>query len=79
MQTKKQSLKESLANVAIGFFITVVSLYLILPVLGMENHHQNNFALTAYLTILSIIRNYFLRRFFNSKQTQNKHDHPDRS
>lgn len=67
MQTKKQSLLESLLNVTIGFFITMISLEIIFPLLGIENHSGKNILITIYLTILSILRNYFLRRYFNSK------------
>ena len=67
MQTKKQSLLESLANVTIGFLITIISLHLIFPILGIENHSGKNTILTIYLTILSILRNYLLRRYFNKK------------
>ena len=67
MQTKKQSLLESLTNVTIGFLITIISLHLIFPVLGIENHSGKNTILTVYLTILSILRNYILRRYFNKK------------
>lgn len=68
MQTKKQSLIESIANVSIGFLITIISLHLIFPYLGFENHSGKNLLLTLYLTILSVLRNYFLRRYFNRKQ-----------
>ena len=71
MQTKKQSFIESLTNVAIGFFITMISLHIIFPILGIENNSGKNLILTIYLTVLSILRNYFLRRYFNRKQTHN--------
>lgn len=71
MQTKKQSFIESLANVTIGFLITVISLHIIFPLLGIENHSGKNIILTIYLTTLSILRNYILRRYFNKKQTRN--------
>lgn len=38
MQTKKQSFIESLLNVTVGFLITIISLHLIFPLLGMGNH-----------------------------------------
>lgn len=68
MQTKKQSLIESLVNVTIGFLITVVSLHIIFPLVGIENNSGKNIIITLYLTILSILRNYVLRRYFNKKQ-----------
>lgn len=67
MQTKKQSFIESLANVTIGFFITMISLHIIFPILGIENNSGKNIILTIYLTVLSILRNYVLRRYFNGK------------
>ncbi|EZH74104.1 hypothetical protein ATO12_14615 [Aquimarina atlantica] len=70
MQTKKQSFIESLVNVSIGFCITMVSLHIIFPVLGIENNSGKNIILTIYLTLLSILRNYVLRRYFNRKQTR---------
>jgi len=71
MQTKKQSFFESLANVTVGFFITIISLHIIFPMLGIENHSGKNILITIYLTILSILRNYVLRRYFNKKQLKN--------
>jgi surface polysaccharide O-acyltransferase-like enzyme len=62
---------ESLVNVALGFFITITSLYIIFPLIGLENHHDKNLILTAYLTVMSILRNYFLRRYFNRAQQMN--------
>ncbi len=67
MQTKKQSLIESLLNVTIGFCITMISLHFIFPLLGIENHSGKNLVVTIYLTLLSILRNYVLRRYFNKK------------
>ncbi len=69
MQTKKQSFIESLVNVSIGFCITMVSLHIIFPILGIENNSGKNIILTIYLTVLSVLRNYVLRRYFNRKQT----------
>jgi len=65
MQTRKQSLIESLINVTVGFIVTMISLHLIFPLLGIENHAGKNALITTYLTVLSILRNYFLRRYFN--------------
>lgn len=68
MQTKKQSLIESFVNVTIGFIITIISLHYIFPLLGIENNSGKNALITTYLTILSILRNYILRRYFNRKK-----------
>ena len=67
MQTKTQSLLETLLNVTIGFFITMGSFYIVFPALGIESNPTKNTLLTLYFTVLSIARNYFLRRYFNKK------------
>lgn len=71
MQTKKQSLIESITNVTVGFLITIISLHIIFPFLGIENHSGKNVLITIFLTILSVLRTYFLRRYFNKKVRHN--------
>lgn len=58
---------ETLLNVTIGFFITMGSFYIVFPALGIESNPTKNTLLTLYFTVLSIARNYFLRRYFNKK------------
>jgi len=66
-QTKKQSFFESLTNVAIGYIISLLSLFLIFPLLGIESSLSKNLAITLYFTVISILRSYIIRRYFNSK------------
>lgn len=68
MQTKKQSFVESLTNVTVGFLVTILSLHILFPILGIENHTGKNTLITTYLTVLSILRNYIIRRYFNRNQ-----------
>ena len=51
----------------IGFVVTMTSLHILFPILGIENHSGKNVLITMYLTVLSIVRNYLLRRYFNRK------------
>lgn len=67
MQTKKQSLKESLFNTVIGFVISYMSTFLIFPIMGFDSDFSKNFIITIYFTIVSILRGYLVRRFFNNK------------
>lgn len=67
MQTKKQSLMESLTNVAVGYGVSLLSLFIIFPLLGIESSTSKNLLITLYFTVLSIVRSYVLRRFFNKK------------
>lgn len=67
MQTKKQSLTESLTNTAIGFMVSWVSTFIIFPMVGFASNPGKNLLITLYFTLISIARIYILRRFFNKK------------
>jgi hypothetical protein len=67
MQTKKQSLIESLINILIGYFVSIGSQIVIFPQFGIEVSIKDNFCIGLYFTIVSIIRSYLVRRFFNKK------------
>ncbi len=64
-QTKKQSLTEALINVVIGYGISLLSLSIILPLMGIESSPGKNVQITLYFTAISILRSYTLRRYFN--------------
>jgi hypothetical protein len=67
MQSKKQSFTESLYNVAVGYLISLISLFIIFPIMGIESNAGKNIIITFYFTVISIVRSYFLRRYFNKK------------
>lgn len=75
-QSKKQSLLEAITNTAVGFGISLLSIFIILPLLGIHSTPGKNIAITLYFTVISIARSYVLRRFFNRvkkiKQAQNR-------
>lgn len=64
-QTKLQSFIESATNVAVGYVVAVASQLTIFPLFGVELTLSDNLLIGAYFTIISIVRSYFLRRFFN--------------
>jgi len=66
-QTKKQSFIESLTNVAIGYVVSLISLFLIFPLMGIESSISKNLLITLYFTVVSILRSYVIRRWFNKK------------
>ena len=66
-QTKKQSFTESLVNTITGFTISLASTFLIFPLVGFESSFKINFIVTIYFTLISVLRNYLIRRFFNKK------------
>ena len=67
IQTKKQSLLESLLNVAIGYLISLASLFILFPMIGIESTPSKNIFITLYFTVISIFRSYIVRRYFNNK------------
>lgn len=67
MQTKRHSLLESVTNVAVGFIISLLATFIIFPIAGVESSFAQNLEITLYYTIIAIVRNYVIRRFFNKK------------
>ena len=65
MQTKTQSFIETIINTAIGFVISLLSTFIIFPLVGIEVKPVVNLEVTLYFTIISILRGYIIRRFFN--------------
>jgi flagellar motor component MotA len=70
MQTKKQSLYESLTNTAVGFIISYVALFPINYMLGIESNPGKNVIVVICFTIISIVRGYVLRRIFNKRHSK---------
>jgi len=59
-QSKKDSAKESLLNTFLGFILSAAAYRLI-----FERNMVKSILVTLFFTCLSILRNYFVRRFFN--------------
>lgn len=68
MQTKKQSMIESLTSTTIGIIIGIVLNLTILPVFGYPVSLSDSLWISVIFTIVSIIRSYIIRRWFNSKE-----------
>lgn len=65
-QTRLQSLVEALVNTFIGFFITMSVLPLINWLLGIQMNLTQASLSTILFTLVSILRGYVVRRFFNN-------------
>ena len=61
MQPRKHSLIEAIAGTAIGFAVSVILTALIFPGIGIIE----NVRITLIFTAASIVRSYYVRRFFN--------------
>ena len=65
MQTKKQSLIESIVNILIGYFTALFSQLLIFPLFDIDIPIQDNLLIGLYFTLISLSRSYLIRRYFN--------------
>lgn len=65
MQTKSQSAVEVVCSTALAFAISVGAGQVIYPLYGMTPSLGLNVELTLWFTVISIIRSYLTRRFFN--------------
>lgn len=66
-QTRLGSLFEALANVVIGFGINWTANMLILPLFGFYVTGGQAFGIGVFFTVISIVRSYALRRWFNAR------------
>ncbi len=67
MQSKKHSLIEAITNTSVGFIISLLSTFIIFPLVGIESTGTKNVIITLFFTAISILRGYVIRRFFNKK------------
>ena len=66
MQTRLMSMVETITNVAIGLIVSFISQLAIFKLYDIHISLAQNLEMTLYFTVVSIIRSYVLRRFFNS-------------
>ncbi len=70
-QTRRQALSEAVINTATGFIVSnlawpAISVYL----LGSPYRPGQGLAVVSAFTLLSIARNYAVRRFFNRRHSK---------
>lgn len=67
MQSKTQSLKETVISTFIGLAVSLITQIVIFPLYGLEVSLNQNIQITIIFTIVSIARGYLVRRYFNRK------------
>ena len=67
MQNKAQSLIETLTNVSIGYVISFIANMTVLPMFGYDINLTDGFWISIIFTIISVIRGYVVRRWFNMR------------
>lgn len=65
MQTKRMSLAETITSTAIGLVVSFFSNEFIFWYLHIPMSLGRNIGMTAFFTVISIARGYFVRRLFN--------------
>ena len=68
MQSKKQSLIETLTSVFVGWLIGVILNMLVLPLFDYNITVVDSLWVSLIFTVVSVIRGYVIRRTFNSKE-----------
>jgi hypothetical protein len=66
-QTRIGSLIETMVNIAIGFSINFCANMLIFPLFGFHITPGANFTLGVIYTVISVVRSYAIRRWFNAR------------
>lgn len=64
-QSRRQSLFEAMANIVVGVVVSFAAQLTVFPALGMDVRLDQNVAITVAFTVVSLVRAYALRRFFN--------------
>lgn len=64
-QSRIQSAIETVIQTAIGFVVACATQIVVFPWFGLKTTFYDDLAIAAIFTAVSLIRGYFVRRFFN--------------
>ncbi|MGX5220295.1 DUF7220 family protein [Pseudomonas segetis] len=67
MQSRIGSLFESAVNIAIGYFVALMSQLIIFPQFDINVPLSTNLWIGAWFTAISLVRSYVIRRWFNAR------------
>lgn len=70
-QSKFWSAVETCANTAVGYVVAIASQLAIFPLFGIHIPFHDNLLMGAYFTVISLIRGYIIRRYFNGLKFSN--------
>ena len=65
-QSRLHSFIEAWANVLVGFLVGLISNIVVLPLFGYKVTMTDAFGMSVVFTVISIVRSYAIRRWFNS-------------
>ncbi len=64
-QTRKESAIEAIVNIIVGYTVNIMANFAIFPLFGWEITLQQNLMMGVFYTVVSFVRSYALRRFYN--------------
>lgn len=64
MQSRLMSFVEASVNVLIGYLVSVLANWLVLPAFGYPVSVSDSFLIGLIFTVISLIRSYTIRRLF---------------
>jgi len=65
-QSKLESLAEIGVNIVIGWIVGLTAQVFFFPLIGIQASLSQNFISSIIFTVISIIRSYAIRRWFNA-------------
>ena len=72
-QSRLMSMVEAITNVIVGYGVAVVTQILVFPIFGLQTTLGQNLAMGGIFTIVSLLRSFALRRFFESFRVAEPH------
>jgi len=73
IQSRFMSLVESVTNVFVGFSIAILTQAVIFPIFGFHASMGEHLAIAGLFTVVSVLRSYALRRFFEAVRVRAIH------
>lgn len=64
-QSKRHSSYETVTNTFIGFLFSLIVTFFVFPLYGIQSSGQDMIEITLIFTMASIVRGYYVRRFYN--------------
>lgn len=64
-QTRRESAIEAIVNIIVGYTVNVMANFAIFPLFGWAITLEQNLLMGVFYTVVSFVRSYALRRFYN--------------
>jgi hypothetical protein len=66
MQTRRQTLNEVVLSTAAAFLLSaMLQHWVVNPIWHLESSMLDSIGITVFFTLVSLVRSYWIRRFFN--------------